>query len=75
MQSRAPNKVGSRAERNVYDSFPVSFFTVMSVVAQGQWKRVKINMESAVLSVQPFIMKSSRKADRSEISVRVPEDR
>ena len=41
----------------VHLKLPVSFFMVKTVVAQGQWKSVKIAVHTAVLIVQPLSIK------------------
>ena len=54
---------------------PVSFFTVKSVVEQGQWNREKSMVFTAVSVVQPFSIKSSFISYRVRLSVTVPCDK
>lgn len=52
-QRRKPSAVGRRMAAAVHFRLPVSFLIVRQVVEQGQWKRQKIIMHTAVLKVQP----------------------
>ena len=56
-QIKKPTTVGKINDSNAHFSLPVSFFTVKTVVEQGQWKSEKISVQTAVLTVQPFAMK------------------
>ena len=53
-----PIIVGISIAAKVHFKLPVSFFTVSTVVAQGQWKSEKIITQRAVDTVQPFEMSS-----------------
>ena len=57
IQSATPKPVGKRMDKSVHFMLAVSFFTVKTVVEQGQWQRVNISIEIAVLIVQPLSIK------------------
>ena len=48
---------------------PVSFFTVSSVVAQGEWKSTSRHTETAVAVSQPFSVSSRRNESSEDRSV------
>ena len=65
-----PNTVGSTKARAVHLRLPVSFFIVIRVVEQGQWKSIKITVQIAVKGVQPFVINTSLAADKEVISAK-----
>ena len=71
-QLNIPNMVGIIRDRIVHLRLPVSFFIVIRVVEQGQWKRIKITVQMAVIGVHPFAVKISLATDIEEISVKYP---
>ena len=60
MQSKKPKIIGIIAAKKVHIALPVSFFMVIRVVEQGEWKRARMIKHIAVTCVQPFATKSSR---------------
>lgn len=57
-------------DRAVHLRLPVSFFIVISVVEQGQWKSMKTTVQIAVKGVQPLARKTSLAAVSDAISVK-----
>ena len=71
MQEITPKVVGNRAATSVHFMLPVSFFTVMSDVEQGQCISENSSTHIAVTGVHPFDIKSVLRASAPS-SVRVP---
>lgn len=69
-----PRSVGIKAAAIVHLRLPLSFFIVINVVAQGQWKSENSKMHKAVVVFQPLDMKSSRSSPRLVKSTREPQD-
>lgn len=63
MHSAAPIAVGITKASAAHLRLPVSFFIVIRVVEQGQWKREKLITHRAVTQLQPF---SARRPPRAE---------
>ena len=72
--STMPNIVGNIADMTVGRMPMVSFFMVRSVVAQGQWKRAKVSIHTAVFRVQPFCTSNRRTWSMAPVSDRVDAD-
>lgn len=69
-----PIRVGTANAARVHFMLPVSFFTVKSVVEQGQCIREKRITFIAVTAVQPFEIKRFFISKRESESVSVPAD-
>lgn len=67
-----PKAVGSRMDTRVHFRLPVSLRMVSRVVAQGQWKRVKIRVQAAVVEVQPWAVRRAFRVIRLPGSVSTP---
>lgn len=70
-QIKRPAIVGNSAEISVHLRLFVSFFIVISVVEQGQWKSEKTMVQRAVIFVQPLFIRvcASNAAEKSLIPV------
>ena len=75
IQITQPKNVGSRNDASVHFRLPVSFFMVISVVAQGQCSREKSMVHSAVTGVQPFAVSMACMDVRFPVSTRLPAER
>jgi len=71
-QQPIPNSVGRRKAIIVHFMLPLSFFTVISVVEQGQCISENSITHTAVMEVHPCDVSNSESAFRSVISVSVP---
>ena len=58
-QAKKPIVVGNNTEIAVHFRLFVSFLTVKTVVAQGQWNSENITVQIAVHTVQPLFSKIS----------------
>ena len=70
-----PIPVGRRKARTVHFQLPLSLWMVMQVVEQGQCTREKSMVHTAVSQVQPWAVRTYRKAFRSDSSRRLPAER
>lgn len=70
--SSRPKAVGRRMDRRVHFRLPVSLWMVSRVVAQGQWNRVKMSVQAAVVVVQPWAARRAFRVIRLPGSVRLP---
>ncbi len=70
--SAKPHIAGTANETNVHLRLFVSFFIVSSVVEHGQCMSMNSSVQTAVVIVHPFAIKSERSSERLESSISVP---
>lgn len=66
MHRKMPMSAGRINAANIHQRLPVSFLTVKRAVMQGQWNRVKVIKDMAVIPFQPFKVRISFKAESEE---------